>query len=116
MTRLDAACHTFSTMGTGGFSTRNLSVAAFDSPAIELVITFFMLVAGINFTMHYRLLVERKPGRFFGDVEIRAYLIITALATIAIVAGPGQPGQSPAGDADGAVSDSIDHDHDRFRF
>ncbi len=84
MTRLDAACHTFSTMGTGGFSTRNLSIAAFGSPAIELVIAFFMLVAGMNFTMHYRLLVERKPGRFFGDVEIRAYLIIAALATIAI--------------------------------
>ncbi len=84
MTGLDAACHTFSTMGTGGFSTRNLSVGAFDSPAIELVITFFMLVAGINFTLHYRLLVERKPGRFFSDFEIRAYLVIAALAAVAI--------------------------------
>lgn len=92
MTRLDAACHTFSTMGTGGFSTRNASVAAYDSAAIELIIVFFMLLAGINFTMHYRLIAERRPGRFFSDVEIRAYLLIAALGTVAIGASLVQTG------------------------
>jgi len=84
MDRLDAACHTFSTMGTGGFSTRNGSIEAFGSPAIELIITVFMLLAGINFTLHYRLMVERRPSRFFRDVEIRAYLFLAGLVTLII--------------------------------
>jgi len=86
MNRLDAACHTFSTMGTGGFSTRNGSIEAFGSPVIELIITFFMLMAGVNFTLHYRLMVERRASRFFRDVEIRAYLLLAALVTLVIAA------------------------------
>ena len=52
----DALCHTFGTMATGGFSTKNISVAAFDSAYIDYVITIFMLIAGVNFTLHYLLL------------------------------------------------------------
>jgi len=86
MGRLDAACHTFSTMGTGGFSTRNGSVEAFGSPVIELILTLFMLLAGINFTLHYRLMVERRVSRFFRDVELRAYLVLSGLVTLIIAA------------------------------
>jgi len=49
----DAACHTFGTMATGGFSTKNASVAHFQSAYVEWVIIFFMVVAGTNFSLHY---------------------------------------------------------------
>jgi trk system potassium uptake protein TrkH len=84
MSRLDAVCHTFSTMGTGGFSTRSASIAAFNSPAVETIIIIFMLLAGMNFAMHYRLWVERQPRSFFSDIEIRFYLMVVVSATILI--------------------------------
>jgi len=49
----DAACHTFGTMATGGFSTKNASIAHYDSAYVDWVITFFMAVAGTNFSLHY---------------------------------------------------------------
>lgn len=84
MTPFDSVCHSFATMATGGFSTRGLSVEAFQSPVIEYIIIIFMILAGINFTQHYRLLVERKPWSFFGDPEIRAYGVITLVATAVV--------------------------------
>ncbi len=84
MDAFEAICHAFSTMATGGFSTRNGSIEAFASPIIEYVIIFFMLVAGINFTQHYRLLMERRPRAFFTDYEIRFYFGLLAAATAAI--------------------------------
>ncbi len=85
MTSFDAVCHSFATMATGGFSTRGLSIEAFQSPAIEYIVIVFMLLAGINFTQHYRLFVERKPWSFLGDSEIRAYGFITVAATGAVM-------------------------------
>ncbi len=84
MTVYDAVCHTFTTMATGGFSTRNASVAAFDSARIDWIITFFMLVAGTNFALHYR--GWRRPAAYFRDPEWRAYAGI-ALGAIAIFGG-----------------------------
>lgn len=84
MNLLESLCHTFSTLGTGGFSTRNLSVAAFHSPVIEGIIIAFMLLSGVNFTLQYRLLVERRVRRFFTDTELRHYVGIALLATAAI--------------------------------
>ncbi len=86
MTALEALLHSFSTLGTGGFSTRTASIAGFNSPSIELIIIVFMLLGGINFTMHYRLWIQRRPGRFFSDIEIRAYLTVVAFATAVIAA------------------------------
>lgn len=84
MEPFDAICHCFSTLGTGGFSTRTASIAGFENPAIEYVIIVFMLLAGINFTRHYRLWIERRPAGFFSDVELRLYFCITIIATIVI--------------------------------
>jgi trk system potassium uptake protein len=84
MNFLDALCHAFSTMATGGFSTRNASIAAYESPTIEVIIIVFMIMAGINFTRHYRLFVERRPSAFFGDLELRYYLFVIGVATLAI--------------------------------
>lgn len=85
MSGLDAACHSFSTLGTGGFSTRNASVGGFGSPAVEWVIVVFMMLAGISFVQHYRLFVERRPLAFFRDFEVRAYLLIAAASVALIV-------------------------------
>jgi trk system potassium uptake protein TrkH len=82
---LDATCHSFSTLGTGGFSTRNASVGGFASPAVEWVIVLFMMLAGISFVQHYRLFVERRPLAFFRDFEVRAYLLV-AVASFCLVA------------------------------
>jgi trk system potassium uptake protein TrkH len=83
MDPFDALCHTFSTVATGGFSTRTASVAAFNSPMVEGIIIVFMLLAGMNFTLHYRLWVERRYYRFITDVELRFYLSVVAVAATA---------------------------------
>jgi len=84
MNKFEAICHAFSTLGTGGFSSRTASVAGFESPLIEWIIIVFMILAGVNFTLHYRLWRERQARRFFGDVEVRAYLGVIAAATAVI--------------------------------
>ncbi len=82
----DAVCHTFSTLGTGGFSTRTASVGAYQSPAIEIIILVFMVLAGMNFTLHYRLWRGGEVRAFFADPEIRGYLGILGFASLAIAA------------------------------
>ena len=84
MPLFDSICHAFSTTATGGFSTRDGSVGAFNSPTIEWIIVLFMILGGINFTQHYRLFVERKPASFFSDVETRFYLSLIAIVGIVI--------------------------------
>ena len=82
MTPFESICHTFSTLATGGFSTRNGSIEDFNSPLIEWIIIFFMILSGINFTRHYRLFVERKPASFFSDLETRSYFFLIAAAAL----------------------------------
>ena len=84
MNSFEAVCHTFSTMATGGFSTRNTSIEAFGSPAIEAIIIVFMLIAGVSFALHYRLIVEGRARVFFGDQELRFYCVLLAGGTLAI--------------------------------
>ena len=87
MNSFDAICHTFSTLGTGGFSTRTDSIAGFNSPLIESIIIVFMLLAGVSFIQHYRLWIERDARMFFKDVELRYYALFTFVTTgvIAVV-------------------------------
>ena len=96
MDPFESLCHTFSTLGTGGFSTRTASIAAFNSVAVELIIIIFMLLAGINFTLHYRFWIERRPRRLFSDIEVRFYLIVVLIAAVTItVSLVLQDGQAP---------------------
>ena len=74
----DALCHTFTTMPTGGFSTRNLSIAAYDSVFVDGVVVLFMLFAGINFSLHYQML-RGKPLAFWKDTECRFFLLLVAV-------------------------------------
>lgn len=83
MSFFDAFCHTFATLATGGFSTRNASVAAFDSYPIEMVIIVFMFLAGVNFGIYYQLLRGRFKG-VWKDPELRVYSLFIILSTIAV--------------------------------
>ena len=79
MTLFEAVNHSFTTMATGGYSTENLSIGAFESPFIQYVVALFMLLAGINFTLHYSAL----SGNWRAVVrnhELRVYLCIVAIA------------------------------------
>lgn len=86
----DALCHTFGTVATGGFSTKNASIGHYASPYIHLVITVFMLLAGVNFSLHYLLLkgrardVWRNPElRFFLGLFLAVFAIITVSLALA---------------------------------
>jgi len=83
MPLFDSCIHAFGTAGTGGFSNRNLSVGAYNSPYFDVVIGIFMLLFGINFNLYYFLLI-RKFRDVFRSEELRAYLLIVAAAVIAI--------------------------------
>ncbi|MCR5346505.1 MAG: TrkH family potassium uptake protein [Fretibacterium sp.] len=85
MSLFDAFAHSCSTIATGGFSTKNTSIAWFHSAYIEWVITFFMFASGINFSLYF-LLAARNFRGFFGDEELRWYagIAMTAVAAMTI--------------------------------
>lgn len=75
MTFFDAINHALTTMATGGFSTKNDSIAHFDSVAIHYAITFFMLFGGINYTIIYFML-RGKFKNVWGSEEFKMYLSV----------------------------------------
>jgi len=83
MDLFNALCHTFTTMPTGGFSTRNASIAGFDSLYLDMVILFFMILAGINFSLHYQAL-QGKPLAFWRDSECRFFIGLTLLLVLIV--------------------------------
>ena len=80
---LDAVAHAFATMATGGFSTKNASIRAFDSVAVECTVLVFMVLAGASFTLHYQWL-RGKFAVLKQDSELRMYLGILLFATVLI--------------------------------
>lgn len=80
----DAVCHTFTALATGGYSTRNAGVMAFDSPAIEAVLIGLMAVAGMNFALHVRLIGTRDPRHYGRDLEARVYLLVLLGLSLAV--------------------------------
>jgi trk system potassium uptake protein TrkH len=83
LTALEAVAQALTTMATGGFSTRNASIAAFGSPAVEWTVTFFMVLAGTNFALHYQW-IRGKPRPVLKDPEFRLYIGILAGGAIAL--------------------------------
>lgn len=81
----DALNHAFATMATGGFSTRNGSVADYNSVYIDAIITLFMFFAGINFALHYRLFTG-KWDALISNRELRFYALIVVIASLSITA------------------------------
>ena len=84
----DALNHAFSTLSTGGFSTRNASIRSYASPAIEWIVIVFMLLGGMNFVLHYRVITGRvrDVGR---DAELRYFLVVVAASIAAVTLAVG---------------------------
>ena len=76
----DRVCHAFATTGTGGFSTKQASVAYYSSPYIEYVISIFMFISGINFTL-LLFFVNRKFKKVINDAELKWYFWSVVLFT-----------------------------------
>ncbi len=79
---LDAVCHAFAALSLGGFSTRDASVGAFDSPAIEAVLIFFMVVAALNFATHYTVWRTRSLHAYWHDAEARGVVLVLSVSTL----------------------------------
>ncbi len=97
MPLFDALLHAFGTAGTGGFSTKNLSVGAYDSMWIDVIITVFMFLFGINFAVYFRLLLRDVRGAL-RNTELIVYIAIALLSMtlIALTLLPAYGGFFPA--------------------
>lgn len=83
MNLFEALCHTFGTMATGGYSTKNASIGAYNSAYIDYVIIIFMIIAGTNFSLHYRFLKGNFLS-YFRNPEFLFFLSIIGVATVFI--------------------------------
>ena len=83
MSGFDAIAHSFSTVAIGGFSTHDASIGYFDSPLIESVAIVFMVIAGINFGLHFMAIRRRNLVPYLRDAEFTFYLAV--LIGIAII-------------------------------
>lgn len=77
----DAINHSMATVSTGGFSTKNDSIAAYDSPWIQYIIIFFMFLSGVNFALTYWGL-KGKLNKIYQNQEFRFYLVMTLFITL----------------------------------
>ena len=88
MNLIDAICHAFTCISTGGYSTKNESVEAFNSPYIEYVLSFFMFIGSLNLTLVF-FAITGKPGRLLRDEEFRFFsffiVVIAVITTIWLV-------------------------------
>jgi len=106
MNWFDALTHSFSTVATGGFGNRNNSIASYNSPWIEWVILIFMMIAGFNFNLIFRLL-KGKGREILKNSEARTYFGIIFLAGIICVCVLFPVIQNQGGSASGALEQSI---------
>lgn len=86
MSWFDSICHSFTTMATGGFSTKQASIAHWESPYIQYVIIFFMILAGTNFSLSY-LVLKGKFSRLYRDEEFKYYILFIVGFTVIIFSG-----------------------------
>lgn len=87
MTLFDAISHAFTTVSIGGFSTHDLSLGYYESPLIEMVAVFFMVLAGINFALHFAALQRKSTRPYTRDSELKTYLFILTMVTLMTVLG-----------------------------
>lgn len=80
----DALCHSLSTIATGGFSTKQASIAYYNSPLIEYIIIFFMIFSGVNFALYY-FLIKMKFFKIFKNEEFRVFLLIIFIASLLLI-------------------------------
>lgn len=82
MNLFDAICHSFSTIAIGGFSTHDASMGYFNSPLINFICVFFLLVAGVNFALHFAVVHSRSLRNYFYDPEFKVFLAIQFTLTL----------------------------------
>jgi trk system potassium uptake protein TrkH len=82
----DAFIHAFTTVSLGGFSSHDASFAHFQSSAVEAVAVVFMLVAGINFGTHFVAFRRLSVRPYFGDPEVRAFIVVVGLSVFLVAA------------------------------
>lgn len=87
MDLFQAVCHALTTMSTGGFSPQNASIGAFDNAAIDVVLSVFMLVAGVNFGLYYAVLQSRSYRAFLRSTEFKAYVLLVLVAVLLLTLG-----------------------------
>lgn len=80
----EAVIHAFSVMGLGGFSSKDASLGGFESLPIEVVVTIFALLSGVNYATHYVALLQRSPRAYWRDPELGWFLLALAL-TVAML-------------------------------
>jgi trk system potassium uptake protein TrkH len=80
----DALCHSFATMATGGFSTKNSSIAFYPSPLIQWTLTLFMFISGANFALHYFAFKKHSLLKYVRNSEFRLYTIIIVAASLLV--------------------------------
>ncbi len=82
MPLFDSLCHAFGTLATGGFSTQNTSIAAYDSAYFDWIITLFMFLAGMNFILHYQIIFKRNFSILGKDSEFKFYFKVLGIAIL----------------------------------
>jgi trk system potassium uptake protein TrkH len=82
MSLFDAIGHSFSTLAIGGFSTHDASIAYFNNPLIDGIVMLFMVIAGINFSLHYLAIRHRSLRHYIADSEVKAFLLILAVLSV----------------------------------
>ena len=85
MSVFDALCHAFSTVAIGGFSTHDLSIGWFGSTAIDMVAIVFMILAGINFSLHFFAWRNISISHYRQDPEFRAYIFILLMLSAVVI-------------------------------
>jgi trk system potassium uptake protein TrkH len=85
MSFFDSLCHSFSTVATGGFSTKNASIAHYQSPFIEYVVIVFMFLAGASFALHFQAL-RGNLAQYVKNNEFMFYVALVLLATVGVLA------------------------------
>lgn len=86
MNLFDSVCHALTTMSTGGYSTKQASIAYWDSPYLEYVLSIFMFIGGINFSLIF-FLFKGVPKKLLKDEEFRWYGAICAIFAVVITLG-----------------------------
>ena len=81
MSAFDAICHAFSTIAIGGFSTHDASMGYFNSPLINFICVVFLIIAGVNFALHYAVVQSKSLRGYFRDPEFKIFIVIQVVLT-----------------------------------
>lgn len=84
MSLFDAVSHSMSTISTGGFSTHDASMGYFDSNLIDTIAIIFMLLGGINFSIHFLVLHEKSLRQYWLNTEVRVFLLFVLMTTLLV--------------------------------